>query len=394
MSTSIWFGCGSGIAGDMALAALVDAGVSLADVEASCRRVDLPDRWTIGSETVLRAGVSATHVRVDVDPTSVHHRSHREIADRIGSAGLEPRLTQRSLGVFAALAEVEGAIHGVDPSDVEFHEVGATDSIVDIVGACAALELLDTTELWASPVAVGHGTIRSAHGSLPNPPPAVSRLLAGVGAPVVGVDLAFELTTPTGAALLAALASGFGPPPAMTLRSVGFGAGGRDLPGRANVTQVLVGARPEAPEADGSEIETLVLLETTLDDVSGELLGQLVPTLLSVGALDVWIAPVTMKKGRPGHVVSALCRPVELETVRRALVAETATLGTRHQLVTRRAEPRRFDEVEVDGHRIRVKVSAARAKPEHDDVVRAAAALGVPLRDVADRAEVAWRQSR
>ncbi len=394
MSTSVWFGCSSGVAGDMAMAALVHAGAPLDEVEASCRMVDLPDRWSITADTVLRCGVTALYLDVVVDPGTAHHRSHREIADRIGSAGLTARTAERALAVFAALAEVEGAIHGVSPDDVEFHEVGATDSIVDIVGVCAALEHLDTSEIWSSPVAVGHGLVRSAHGLLPNPPPAVSRLLAGVAAPVVGVDIAFELTTPTGAALLAALAAGFGPAPAMTLRSVGFGAGGRDLPGRANVIQVLVGERQGGNgEAPGS-VETLVLLETTVDDVSGEVLGQLLPVLLGSGALDAWIAPVTMKKGRPGHVVSALCPPAALEGVRRALVAETGTLGTRHQLVARRAEPRRFDEVEVEDQRIRVKVSASRAKPEHDDVVNAASALGVPVREIAERAEAAWRRSQ
>jgi len=213
----------------------------------------------------------------------------------------------------------------------------------------------------------------------------------------VPVDVAKELTTPTGAALLAALASGFGPMPALTLRSSGFGAGGRDLPGRPNLVQVVIGEREAVPapamsppSEDGGSVETLVMVETTLDDVTGEQLGYAIERLLAAGALDAWATPAVMKKGRPGHVVSALARPELVDDVRSTIVAETGTLGVRIVPVQRWAAARCFDEVDVGGFRVRMKISAERAKPEFADVAAAAAALGLPAREVARRAEVAW----
>ena len=246
MTRLAWFHCFSGIAGDMALGALIDAGADPAEVERHCRRLPVAG-WALRTDRVLRAGLAGTRATVEVEPDGQPHRRAADILALIAAAELPERAARRARATFEALAAVEGRLHGLAPSEVRFHEVGAVDSIVDIVGTCVALELLDIDEVRASPVAQGTGTVRAAHGVLPNPPPAVVALLAGAGAPTYGLDIAKELTTPTGAALLAALASGFGPLPAMSVIASGFGAGARDLDGRPNHTQVVVGER--APTA-------------------------------------------------------------------------------------------------------------------------------------------------
>lgn len=380
MTTVTWFNCTSGIAGDMALGALLDAGADLAAVERGLRALPVPG-WHLEVSRVLRAGLAGTRALVVLDEADQPHRRWATIRDLLAGAELPDRARQRALDTFRLLAEVEGRLHGVAPEDVHFHEVGAVDSIVDVVGVCLALEDLDIDQVQASPLAQGTGTVRAAHGVLPNPPPAVVELLARGGVPAYGVDEPMELTTPTGAALLVALASGFGPMPAMAVRASGFGAGGRDLPHRPNLVNVVVG---EVAAAAPGRVDPLVVLETTLDDVSGETLGWLVARLLEAGARDAWLAPVTMKKGRPGHVVTVLAEPHAADALRHLLVAETGTLGVRWWPADRWAADRRVEEVEVDGHRIRLKVGpGGRAKPEHDDVAAAARALRRPLREVA-----------
>jgi pyridinium-3,5-bisthiocarboxylic acid mononucleotide nickel chelatase len=287
---------------------------------------------------------------------------------------------------------VEGRIHGVEPDDVEFHEVGSLDAIVDVVGTCAALEDLGVDEVRSAPVTVGVGTARSAHGVLPNPAPAVVALLAGAAAPVQGVDVPMELTTPTGAALLAALATGFGPMPAMTPRAVGYGAGTRDIDGRPNVVQVVIGtatpvARLVAPG------QPVTLLEVNVDDVTGEHLAHAVTALLAAGAHDAWVTPIVMKKGRPAHTVSVLADPVLAPHLAARLCAETGSLGVRGSVIERWPRAREDGVVEVDGEPVRIKVGAGRIKVEHDDAAAAAGRLSLPLREVMARAEAAARQA-
>ncbi len=389
-----WFNCFSGIAGDMALGALFDAGADVAVVEAGLRALPVTG-WTLDVQPVLRHGLAGTRALVTLTEADQPHRHWSDIRTMLEDADLPERARQRALDAFAALARVEGRLHGVDPEHVHFHEVGAVDSIVDTVGVCLALEDLDIDEVAASAVAQGTGTIRAAHGILPNPPPAVVALLAEGGLPAYGLDEPMELTTPTGAALLVALGRRFGPLPAMSaVRATGFGAGGRDLPHRANLVQVVIGEAAAArPGAVPSASEQLVVLETTVDDVSGETLGWVVARLLESGARDAWISPVTMKKGRPGHVVTVLADPASVEPLRTLLVAETATLGVRSWPVDRWASDRHIDHVHVDGRSVRVKVGeGGRAKVEHDDAAAAARALGLPLREVVARAEAAWRK--
>jgi uncharacterized protein (TIGR00299 family) protein len=395
MTTSCWFGCAtSGVAGDMLLGSLLDAGADLDAVRELVGRLPV-DGWRLDAEPVLRGGIAATRAVVDVDDRVADsrggHRTWRDIRALLAEATLPDRLRARAHAAFAALAEVEAALHRVAPDEVHFHEVGALDAIVDVVGTCAALEVLDVEEVATSPVATGYGTTSAAHGALPVPAPATARLLAGV--PVVGVDVAAELATPTGAALVRTLAGGrHGPVPAMTITASGYGAGSRELDGRPNVVQALVGTATSDSEAgDGSKVEHLVIVETNVDDVTGEVLAHAVAALLAAGARDAWATPVVMKKGRPGHTVSALATPGDADRVAAVLARETGTLGVRWSAVERRAEGRRVEHVEVDGHRIAVKVAASgRVKVEFDDAARAAAALGLPVRAVLARAEAAY----
>lgn len=378
-----WFHCFAGVAGDMALAALLDAGAPLDDVRDLLDRLGL-EGWSLRTEAAVRNGVGATRVMVEVAPDQPPRR-FAELAGLVEGAGLPERVAGRSLAVLRALAEAEAAVHRQPVDEVHLHELGGHDTLVDVVGAVAALELLGVDRVTASPVAVGTGTVTGAHGVLPNPPPAVVSLLRGV--PVAGVDTPVELTTPTGAALLATLADGFGPLPPMVVVAAGFGAGTAELPGLPNCLQVVLGeAVAEVP--GGRPLE---LVETTVDDVTGEVLAHTLAALLEAGALDAWITPVVMKRGRPGHVVTALADPAVVAAVHQTLQRETGTLGVRTTPVRRWAAPRRVEQVDVQGHAVGVKVGPASVKAEHVDAARAARALGMPVRDVARVAEAAWR---
>jgi uncharacterized protein (TIGR00299 family) protein len=392
MTTVAWFHCFSGIAGDMALGSLVDAGADLDEVRDLLRRLPVGS-WRLDAEPVLRCGIAATHVRVAAHEQGVV-RTAGHITGMVEEARLPQRVAQRALRTFRALAEAEGRLHRRPPEQVHFHEVGGIDAIVDVVGTCAALEVLDVDEIHASPVATGTGMVRSAHGLLPNPAPAVVDLLAKAGAPTRGVDLPVELTTPTGAALLAANALRWGPLPAMRIAASGFGAGTRELDGRPNVTQVVIGAadRPE-PGPASAPGQPVVLLETNVDDATGEVLAHTIGALLEAGAHDAWVTPIVMKKGRPAHTVSALADPSLAAQVGRVLVDETGSLGLRGTTLERWPATRRADTVEVDGLPVRVKVSPGRIKVEHDDAARIARHRDRPLRDVLSDAEAAARRT-
>lgn len=381
--TAAWFHCFSGIAGDMALGALIDAGAPVEEVNAILGRLPLPG-WALEVEPVLRGGIGGTKVHVKVRESTVV-RTAAHIQGLVTDAGLPPRVESRALAVFGSLATAEGHLHRRPPDQVHFHEVGGVDAIIDVVGTCAALEVLDVDDIFCSPVAVGLGMVRAAHGIIPNPAPAVVELLRGV--PTRGVDLAVELTTPTGAALMAALARGFGPLPAMTVTTTGFGAGSRELPDRPNLTQVVLGEQARAASPSG---QPQMLIEANVDDATGEVLAHTVAELLRAGAADAWITAVTGKKGRPAHVVSALCDIAVLGPVRATLVRETGTLGVRGVAMDRWPEPRSMGEVEVGDLPVRIKVGPGRVKAEFDDAARVAAETGRPLRSVLAEAEARW----
>jgi len=381
--TTAWFHCFSGVAGDMALGSLLDAGADAAQVEELLGRLPVTD-WRLEVEPVLRGGIAGTKVHVHAtDSTVVRTAAH--IQGLVAEARLPERVQQRAAAVFDALARAEGRLHGRPPDQVHFHEVGGIDAIVDIVGTCAALEVLEVDTVTCSPIAVGLGMVRAAHGIIPNPAPAVVELLEGV--PTKGVDLSVELTTPTGAALMAALATGFGPIPDMTVRATGFGAGTKELANRPNLTQVVLGDAVDEPAVDGQPV---VLLEANVDDITGEVLGHALAEILAAGAHDAWITPIVMKKGRPAHTVHALVEPVLVPQVRAVLAAETGSLGVRGHRIERWPLPRQHDRVLVDGLSIRVKVSPGRAKAEFDDAARVAERTGRPVRDVIAEAERRW----
>ena len=391
--TVAWFHCFAGIAGDMALGSLIDAGADLAEVVGLLERLPF-DGWHLDVEPVLRGGIAATRAVVTAEDSTVA-RTHADIVALLEAASLPERVAARARATFAVLAAVEGRLHRRPADQVHFHEVGGHDAIVDVVGTAAALEVLGVDEVRASGVATGTGTVRAAHGTLPNPAPAVVALLASVGAPTWGRDVDVELTTPTGAALLAALASGFGPLPPMEVRAQGFGAGSRDLEDLANCTQVVVGtAMPDAGGTDPGAGQPVVQLEATVDDVTGEHLALAVAQLLDAGAHDAWLSPVVMKKGRPGHVVCALCDPADVARVRAVLRSATGTLGVRALHGERWPSPRSFATVEVDGEPVRVKIGPERVKAEFDDVAEAARRLDRPALEVAALAEAAWLAGR
>ena len=411
--TVAWFHCFAGIAGDMALASLLDAGADLDAVRSLLRALPF-DGWDLAVEHVLRGGLAATRVVVSVTDEA-RSRSYRDVVALVEQAVLPERVRDRSLATLRAVATEEARLHGVPVDEVHLHELGGHDTVVDVVGTMAALEVLGVDRVESSPVAVGLGTVRAAHGVLPNPAPAVVALLTG--APTWGRDLGVELTTPTGAAIVATLAERFGPLPPVSIAASGFGAGSRELDELPNVVQVVVGAatEPATPrprggagadaQASGDQADGTVglgagsgqpvyLLETNLDDATGEQLAQAVAALLEAGALDAWLTPVVMKKGRPGAVVHALCDVADVARLRRVLHAETGSFGVRGATMERWPVARRFETVEVDGHPVRLKVGAGRAKAEHADTVAVARATGLAARQVAALAEARWHAAR
>ncbi|MHB1584037.1 MAG: nickel pincer cofactor biosynthesis protein LarC [Acidimicrobiales bacterium] len=384
--TVAWFHCFAGVAGDMALGSLLDAGADLDEVRRLVGRLPLGG-WELAAEPVLRGGIACTRAVVTADGAG--DRTWAAIDRLLGEASLPPRVVSRARAVFRLLAEVEGRLHGCDPAAVHFHEVGGHDAVVDVVGTAAALEVLGVERVAASPVAVGTGTVRAAHGVLPNPAPAVVRLLTGV--PTYGRSTALELTTPTGAALMAALARTFGPMPPMTVAATGFGAGSRELEELPNCTQVVLGAAAASGDDGGQPV---AVLEANVDDATGEQLALAVSALLEAGAHDAWVTPVVMKKGRPGHVVHVLADPARTGRLRQVLRDATGTFGVRQVGATRWPAARQLTVVEVLGEPVALKVSGRRVKPEFDDVARVAAATGRPVAEIASLAEQAFRQRR
>lgn len=383
-----WLQPTSGLSGDMLLGALLDAGADLDAVRAAVAATGLTG-WSLDVERVVVDGVAATKAVVGTDDDATHRRA-AELLDLVRRAEPAPvaALAERAVGL---VADVEGALHDRDPAEIHLHEIGGHDTVVDTVGVAAALHSLGVEEVWSTPLGLGGASVRTAHGVLPAPAPATARLL--VGAAVVGIDVAAETVTPTGAALVRAAGTRFDPPPAMTLRAVGHGAGTKRFPGRPNVLQVVIGERVAAGGAGGPggdrTVERLALLEANLDDVTGELLAHVVTTALERGALDAWATPVVMKKGRPAHTLTLLVAPGGERTGagcvpewREWLLRETGSLGVRESEVTRTSVPRSWTDVKVEGHRVRVKRGPWGAKPEHDDVAAAARATGLSWREV------------
>lgn len=385
---TLWCNPALGVAGDMWMAALIDAGADEQFVRTQLDSLALAG-WRLDLSPTTRRGLVA--VRADVQTEEQHHhRSWSSIDELLGSSSLDPAVADGARRTFRALGEAEARVHGVSIDEVHFHEVGALDAIVDIVGSWAAVVSLDVGRVVVAPVGLGSGTAPMAHGTVPVPAPAVLELL--VGHPTVPVAHAGETATPTGVALLVTMATDWGPAPAGTIVAVGRGAGTLDPPTHPNVVTAVVSASSGAVAEGAAEDDPIqaVVIETNVDDVTPEVLGHLIELALGRGADDAWVTPILMKKGRPAHQLSVLCRPALSDTLREVVMSETGTLGVRVRLLDKYESPRRIASVELDGHRVRIKVGPYGAKPEHDDVVAAAAATGRTLRSVAADALSRW----
>jgi uncharacterized protein (TIGR00299 family) protein len=379
-----WINPLAGLSGDMLLGALLDAGAPLEEVRAAVASTGITG-WSIEPQSVQRQGISSVQAGVSVAEGAAERRAG-ELLDLVGSARPVEVATVARAAVLA-LAEVEARIHGVALAEVHLHELGGLDTVVDTVGVAAAAHHLGLSELWSGPLRLGHGQTTSAHGLLPIPAPATVALLEGV--PIVGVPGGGETVTPTGAALLRALGCRYGEIPAMTLRAAGYGAGTRDPVDRPNVLPLLLGDRPVGGEFTR---EPLTILETTVDDVTGEVLGHLIEQLLDAGAVDAWITSAVGKKNRPTFVVTALCPPDRDLAISGVLAAETGTLGIRRLIAQRDVLPRREEQIRIAGQPVRFKVGPYRAKPEYTDLAELSRRTGRPIRELADEAQSAWRE--
>lgn len=387
------FDAAAGAAGDMALGALLDAGASLAAVRGQLDALAL-DGWRLGAEPVRRGGLGGTRAVVEIDgERPPRERPYGEIRDLLAAAPLTEGTRARAQRIFAVLASAEARVHRIAPDDVHFHEVGALDAIVDVVGTAAALDALGVTAATCGPVVTGFGTTSSEHGAMPVPAPAVVELLRGAGAPFASGPIAGEWCTPTGAAILVATCEAFGAAPPMVARAVGYGAGRADPPGRANLLRVTIGDAVADDDGEPAAAE-FVAVEATVDDLPGELVPDALAAAMVAGALDAWAVPAIGRKGRPALVVTALAPATDRGAVEVALLTATTTVGVRSHPVARRALARREARIEIGGQPVGVKVAlldgrAVHAKPEHDDCARAAAALGRTTLDVTREAAAA-----
>jgi uncharacterized protein (TIGR00299 family) protein len=386
-SRIVYLDCFSGIAGDMTLAALVDAGVPLPAIEERLGTLGV-EGWRIVTRRVARSGIGALKLDVEIDPRQPE-RTWVSIRTTIEAAALPEGARARALSIFGRLAEAEARVHRIPVDEVHFHEVGAVDAIVDVCGTAIALDWLGAG-VASAPVPHGRGFVQARHGVLPIPAPAALEALRD--APTYGVDVPHELATPTGAAIVGALAESFGPLPPMQIEAIGWGAGTAELVDRPNLLRVVVG-RALAPVA-----AALVVLEANVDDMSPEIAGWLVERLLGAGALDAWLAPIQMKKGRPGVMVGVLARTADRALVESVLLAESTTIGVRAHAVDRRELPRHIETVSTPYGQIPVKVAtdglAHNAAPEFEACRRAAEEHGVPLKDVYARALAAYWAGR
>jgi hypothetical protein len=386
-----YFDCFNGAGGDMIVASLIDAG---ADADAIRRGLDSLQLtgYSLSISRVQKQGFAATRFHVELSPSEKQpHRHLKDVVQIINRGDLSSRVRELAVSIFTRLAEAEAAVHGTSAETVHFHEVGAVDAILDIVGAALAIETLGVERTICSAIPTGSGTVVCQHGTLPVPAPATVQLLRGV--PVVPGQSEGELTTPTAAAVLTTLAEQFGPLPPMRLASVGYGAGSREGTTCPNLLRVLVGEAVVSD--DGNEI---TVLETNLDDASPQVIGHCLERLLAEGALDAYAVPIQMKKWRPGVVLTVLCDPVRIREMERILFAETTTLGIRRHQARRTVMDRRFETVETPFGAIGIKIGeldgASTATPEYEDCKRAAQEHGVALRQVQLAAQQCWNQAR
>jgi uncharacterized protein (TIGR00299 family) protein len=391
---TLYFDCFAGASGDMILGALVAAGADARALQEQLARLDVAD-FEVSFETVDRSGISATHARVRTVEEQ-HHRHLSAILKIIANSRLSEAVKSRAARIFERLGEAEARVHNVSVEKIHFHEVGAMDAIIDVVGACIGFELLGIERFVSSPLHVGSGTVEMAHGRFPVPPPAVVELLRD--APIYATDIKGELVTPTGAAIISTVSAEFGALPRMRIAATGYGAGTRQYKDFPNALRVIIGETNEAdaPRAELFRHEELRMIETNLDDTSPQVLGYVLERAFALGALDCFFTSVQMKKNRPGVVVSILCRPAEREALTQLLFDETKTLGVRSYEVERRALEREFVEVETEFGAINVKVArgsdgrVSNVAAEFEDCRAAALRAGVPLHVVESAARAAF----
>jgi pyridinium-3,5-bisthiocarboxylic acid mononucleotide nickel chelatase len=374
-----WVDCSTGVSGDMLLGALLDLGADLDDTVAA-----LGVGAALDVEQTSRGGLRG--VAVDVRSSDDQPlRTLEDLMRLVDASGVPEAVAHRARGALSRLAKAEARVHDTSVDEVHFHEIGAVDTVVDVVGVCLAVHQLGIGDIVVSPIALGGGRIDTAHGTLPVPGPAVLELLASSELTAYGGPVDVELATPTGVALLAELASSSGPMPAMHQPAVGIGAGTRDLPDRPNLVRVVVGSPPHA--RTGADGGTWLVLEANVDDLDPRLWPQVIDRLLAAGAVDAWLTPIQMKKGRPAHTVSAMASPEQAEDVRTALFRESSTIGVRSTVVGKSALDREWLVVDLDGEQVRVKVARMSGEvvnvvPEWDDVAAAAQRLDRPAKAV------------
>jgi len=385
--------CSSGISGDMFLAALLDAGVDARRLLRELKKMRL-GFYEFKLTRAVRGNLVGARVDIRI-PAQQPPRKLGDIEEMMGKTELAETVKEKALKIFRRLAEAEGKLHNLPPGEVHFHEVGAVDAIIDIVGACLGLELLEVSELTCSPLNVGGGRVEAEHGSLPVPAPATAELLKEI--PIYSTGIEGELVTPTGAAIVSTLAASFGPMPAMKVERIGYGAGEKDIPGQANVTRLFVGESVEVvkaqPGAAGDELVSVI--EANLDDMSPQLYGYFVEQALAAGALDVTCSAVQMKKNRPGLLVTVLCAPESSDALAELLFEQTTTIGLRIYEARRKVLEREFVSVETPYGEVRVKVAKREGKvlnvaPEYEDCQRLAAEKSVPLKEVILAAHLAY----
>jgi len=388
-----FFDCFSGISGDMLLAACLDAGLELETLRADLAGLGIQG-YAIDSQSIRKQGFAARCFDVKMDASvDQPHRHLKHIREIIEKSSLPEEARSRSMAIFTHLAEAEAAVHGTTIEKVHFHEVGAVDAIVDIVGAVIALQRLGIDRVYCSPIPTGSGTVKCEHGLLPVPAPVTSVLLKGV--PLAQCDETGELTTPTGAAIATTLAEDFGPMPAMVIEQVGVGAGRREGEKRPNIMRIFIGELPVV-SADGDESDEIVVLEANLDDISAEVVGYVYDRLFDAGALDVFTMPIYMKKNRPGTLLTVLAPPALRGKIEAIIFAETTTFGVRSHFASRRKLSRSMVKVETEDGPIRIKVGArgdqiVTASPEFEDCREVAGRTGKPLSKIMENAIQIWR---
>jgi pyridinium-3,5-bisthiocarboxylic acid mononucleotide nickel chelatase len=387
----------SGISGDMFLGALIDAGLETQLLLKELSQLPLGP-YEFKHSRVLRSGLVGERVEICI-PERQPARKLADIEGLLENATLPGKAKEQARRVFNRLAEAEGRLHNLPPGKVHFHEVGAVDAIIDIVGTCVGLELLEVSELVCSPLNVGGGRVQAAHGSLPVPAPAAAELLKGV--PIYSSGVEGELVTPTGAALVSTLAASFGPLPPMKVERIGYGAGKNDFPGLPNLARLFIGQsveRIQAPPGPAGD-EVISILEANVDDMSPQLYGYFLEQALAAGALDVTCCSVQMKKNRPGLILTILCKPEASETLAQVLFEQTTTLGVRIHEARRKVLERELVRVETPYGAVKVKVARRNGKvvnvaPEYEDCQRIAAEKSLPLKEVVLAAQMAYRSTK